>query len=355
MPASLAKKQVLVFTNISFAINHSMTRGTPSHPYILVTGGTGLVGSQLISDLIKHGKQVKALYRTNIPEGFPFKNVRWIKGDILDVISLEAAMQNVSQVYHCAAIVSFNPDSKMDMFKVNIEGTANVVNACLTAGVQQLCFVSSVAALGRIRVGELVNETMNWTKETSNSSYGQSKYLAELEVWRGVGEGLKAVVVNPVIILGAGDWNKGSSGLFKSAYNEFPWYTEGVSGFVDVKDLTKVMFELMEKNISGERYIICSENWKYKDLFKAMAKAFNRKPPHKKVTPLIASIVWRMEAIKSWFNKKDPLLTRETSHTAQSVVHFDNSKIRTALPAFVYTPLSETIERVAAEMKKRYL
>ncbi|WP_243745702.1 NAD-dependent epimerase/dehydratase family protein [Segetibacter sp. 3557_3] len=319
---------------------------------ILVTGGTGLVGSHLIKALLRQGEKVKALYRNNVPENSYGEGVQWVKGDILDIISLEEALTDVRQVYHCAAIISYNPAKVRDMFRVNIEGTANVVNACLASDVEHLCFVSSVAALGRNKVGQPVTEEMYWSEETNNSNYGKSKYLAEMEVWRGVGEGLRAVVVNPSIILGAGDWTKGSSGIFKSAYNEFPWYTEGVTGFVDVEDVVKIMTELVGLGLSGERFIISSENVPFKDVFTAMAKSFGKRPPHKKVNPLIAGIVWRVEKIKSLINHTDPLLTKETATSAQAVVRYDNSKLFKFLPGFKYRPVEQTIARVCAELSE---
>lgn len=320
---------------------------------VLVTGATGLVGSHLVKQLASQGQRVRALYRSVIPEGFP-QHIEWVKGDILDIVSLEEAMAGVQDVYHCAAIVSFNPKRKRQLLQTNISGTANVVNACLDAGIRKLLFVSSVAALGRIREDEMINETMNWSEKTSNSLYGKSKYQAEMEVWRGIGEGLDAVIVNPVIILGAGDWENGSSGIFKSAYDEFPWYTEGVSGFVDVKDVVRAMRQLMESEISAERFILSAENLTYRTVFSEAAKQFNKKPPYKKVTPLIAAIVWRLEAIKGKLTGKSPLLTKETAHTAQAKVYFDNSKLQQALPQFTYTPIKTSIERICGELTKMY-
>jgi dihydroflavonol-4-reductase len=322
---------------------------------ILVTGGTGLVGSHLITRLVKQGRAVKALYRSAIPTTEGYQDVEWIQGDILDVVALQQAMQDVEEVYHCAAIVSFSPRTKDQMFKTNIEGTANVVNACLEGGVKKLCFVSSVSALARMTTSREIDETMNWTEETNGSNYGKSKYLAEMEVWRGIGEGLQAVIVNPTIILGAGDWSKGSSGIFKSAYDEFPWYTEGVTGFVDVADVVRAMMDLMDNNISKQRFIISEGNYKYREVFTKIARCFGKKPPHKKVTPLIASAVWRLEAIKAKLSGKDPLLTRETANTAQTVVHFNNSKLKTFLPNFQYTPLDETLQRVCKELESTYI
>jgi dihydroflavonol-4-reductase len=322
---------------------------------ILVTGGTGLVGSHLIKQLVKQGQPVKALYRSSIPKIEGAERVEWVQGDILDVIALNEAMQGVDEVYHCAAIVSFNPKAKKELFKINIEGTANVVNTCIENGVKKLCFVSSVAALGRIRHGQEINETMNWTEETSNSNYGKSKYLAEMEVWRGIGEGLQAVIVNPVIILGAGDWNKGSSKIFKSTYEEFPWYTEGVTGFVDVEDVARAMIALMDKNISKERFIISAGDYSYREVFTKISNCFGKKAPHKKVTPFIASVVWRLEAVKAKFSGKEPLVTRETAHTAQATVYFNNTKLKKFIPDFEYTPFDETIERVCKELPTTYL
>ncbi|MCZ2299255.1 MAG: NAD-dependent epimerase/dehydratase family protein [Chitinophagales bacterium] len=321
---------------------------------ILVTGATGLVGSELLKQLSAQNKRVRALYCTTLPTQNSSKNIEWFQADILDVITLEEAMKDVTQVFHCAAVVSFNPTKKKQLHQTNIEGTTNVVNTCLQEGVEKLVFVSSVAALGRIREDKPIDETMNWTEETSNSEYGKSKYLAEMEVWRGIGEGLPAVIVNPVIILGTSDWNKGSTEIFKTAYNEFPWYTEGTTGFVDVKDVAKAMIALMNSDITAERFILSCENCMYKDIFTKIAIAFNKKPPHKKVTPFLANVVWRWEAIKGKLTGIAPLLTKETAKTAQTKAIFNNNKLNEYLPNFRYTSLDETIERICSELKDKY-
>lgn len=310
---------------------------------ILVTGGAGLLGKELIKQLLAGGKQVRAIYHKTPLADFGDKNLQQIQCDILDVIGLEEAMDAIEQVYHCAAIVTFSPRRKQEMFKINIEGTANIVNAALDAGIKKMVYVSSVAALGRIREDEPINETMNWTEETSNSSYGQSKYLAEMQVWRGIGEGLNAVMVNPVVILGAGDWQSGSTQIFKTVYDQSPWYAEGTTGFVDVKDVVKAMIDLMNSDISGERFIISAEDRSYADVFSLIAKAFGKKAPHKKVTPLLAKIVWRLEAIKSYFTGKDPLITKETATTALTKARFDNSKLKKYLPGFTYRKIEDCI------------
>ncbi len=318
---------------------------------ILVTGASGLVGSHLIRQLVKEGKSVRALYRSSIPD---IEGVEWFKADILDVVSLEEAMVGIQQVYHCAAVVKFSARHKKALLNTNIEGTTNVVNACINAGISKLLFVSSVAALGRIREDKPINETMNWSEETSNSEYGKSKYFAEMEVWRGIGEGLNAVIVNPVIILGAGDWNKGSSEIFKSAYDEFPWFTEGTSGFVDVMDVVNAMILLMDSSVTAERFIISAENLSFRKVFEMIAQNFGKKPASKRVTPFIAGIVWRLEAIKSMFTGKDPMLTKETAKTAAAKVQFDNHKLINAFPQFRYTPIADAIKGTCLDLKKKY-
>ena len=320
---------------------------------ILVTGGAGLLGNELITQLLSQGRQVRAIYNKTPLQDFNTGNFEQIQCNILDVMGLEDAMQGIEQVYHCAAIVSFIPKLKREMFKINIEGTANVVNVALDAGVKKMVHVSSVAALGRIRENEQINETMNWTEETSNSHYGHSKYLAELEVWRGIGEGLNAVIVNPVIILGAGDWNSGSSQMFKSVYDNFPWYTEGITGFVDVRDVASAMIQLMDSEIEAERFIVCAENKTYRDVFNLIAKAFGRAVPRKKVSPLLAKIVWRFEKIKSLITGKNPLVTKETSATALAKVNFDNTKLKKFLPDFFYRSIEETIIDTCASFQQK--
>lgn len=320
---------------------------------VFVTGGSGLLGRELIVQLLQQGKKVIAIYnKTPLPE-FNSPNLRQVKCDILDIVALENILQHVEQIYHCAAIVTFNPKQQNELFKVNIEGTANIVNAAINTGVKKIVHVSSVASLGRMREDVAINETMNWTEETNNSKYGQSKYLSELEVWRGIGEGLEAVIVNPTIILGAGDWNTGSSQLFKSTYNEFPWYSEGATGFVDVRDVANAMIQLMDSNITAQRFIINAENRSFKDVLDLIAKAFNKKTPHKKVTPFLAKTIWRLEAFKSFFSGKAPFITKETAAAALAKVNFDNSKLKKYLPSFSYRKTEDTIAHTCALFQER--
>jgi dihydroflavonol-4-reductase len=315
---------------------------------ILVTGGAGLVGNELINQLLAQGKKVKAIY--NNTKIIAKQNLEVVQCDILDVIALEEVMHNVKEVYHCAALVSFAPKDASQLYKINVEGTANIVNASLQAGIKKLVFVSSVAALGRIREGQMINETMQWTDETSNSVYGQSKYLAELEVWRGSAEGLQIAVVCPAIILGYSNWNSGSTKLFKSVYDGFPWYSTGTSGFVDVADVATAMIGLMESNITNEKFILAAENVSYQYVLNEIAKEFNKKAPTKKVTPFLAALTWRLEAIKSLFTNSSPLITKETATTALANVHYDNTKLLQALPNFTYKKLETTIANTCKKL-----
>lgn len=321
---------------------------------ILVTGGSGLLGKELITQLLAQGRKVTAIYNKTLLPDFNSPLFTQYQCNILDVVGLEELMQRgIEQVYHCAAIITFSPKHKEELFKVNIEGTANVVNAALNAGVTKMVHVSSVAALSKRKDGEPITEEINWTEEDGLSNYGQSKYSGELEVWRGIGEGLKSVVVNPAVILGAGDWNGGSTQIFKTYYENFPWYSDGVTGFVDVKDVAAIMIQLMESDISAERFIVSADNKTYQEIFNLIAKGFNKKIPSRKVTPLIAKIVWRLEVIKSWFTGKAPLVTKETAAAALEKVYFDNSKLKKFLPQFSYRSIEETITQTCTALQQK--
>lgn len=297
---------------------------------------------------MQKGYRVSAIRRSDkLPAFIPaviFKDVEWIDGDILDTNILENAMEGIDAVIHSAAKVSFVATEQQSMFKTNIEGTANVVNAALLKNVKRLVHVSSVASLGRTANGETVTEKKQWEDSNINTNYAISKYNAEMEVWRGIGEGLNAVIVNPSTILGYGDWNNSSCAIFKSSYNEFPWYSNGINGFVAVEDVARAIVLLMESDISNERFIINGDNWTFRQLFNAIASAFGKKQPHREATPALAAIAWRIEKVKSLFSGTPPLLTKETARVAQTATYFDNSKIRSALPGFAFTPLDECVK-----------
>jgi len=316
---------------------------------ILVTGGTGFLGSHLIRALVAAGKPVRALYRQQPSPRLQdiSDKIEWVPGDIMDIFSLEDALVGVTQVYHCAAIVSFQAEDRDRLLKINVEGTANVVNMSLDAGVKKLLYVSSVAAIGRARENAAVNEECEWEDSKNNSRYSISKFQGEMEVWRGIAEGLDAVIVNPSIILGAGFWDDGSGALLKNAWKEFPYYTEGVNGFVDVEDVVLAMIALMDSDINAERFILSAGNWDYQRLFTTMATALGKKPPHIAAKPWMAEVVWRLEKVKGMITGKRPLVTKETARTAQMKVYYENNKLLTALPEFQFRPLEQTIQRIA--------
>jgi len=316
---------------------------------VFVTGSTGFLGAYLIKDLVLKGYQVKAIRRSN---KFPFfipldilKNVEWVQGDVLDVMTLNESMKSADVVIHAAAKVSFEKKERNEMYSTNIQGTANVVNAAIENNIRRFVHVSSVAALGRKADGSVVTENQLWVNSKIHTHYAISKYRAEMEVWRGIGEGLNAVIVNPSTILGYGDWNSSSCAIFKSAYLEIPWYTMGVNGFVDVEDVAKAIILLMETRINSERFILNSENWSFRELLNEIAKGFGKKIPTRHATPLVASLAWRMEKLKYLFSNHRPLLTRESAKMAQTKSYFNNTKILEALPGFSFSPLKQTIQK----------
>jgi dihydroflavonol-4-reductase len=315
---------------------------------VLVTGGTGFLGAYVIQQLLEAGWQVRAMRRGNvlplfIPAG-TLARAEWVPGDILDVIALEDAMEECDAVIHAAGRISFARGEKQEMYRTNIEGTANVVNIALEQNIKRLVHVSSVAALGRTGNGETVNETKSWEESKWNTQYAVSKFHGEIEVWRAMGEGLSAVVVNPSTILGFGDWNHSSCTLFRSAWQEFPWYTEGINGFVDVQDAARAVVALLETDVRDERFILNGENWTFRHLFESIAAGFGKRPPSKEATPFLAGVAWRKERLKSLFSGKPSILTRESARVAQSLTYFDNRKILAQLPGFQFTPLERTIK-----------
>lgn len=315
---------------------------------VLVTGGTGFLGAYIIQELVAQGHTVRAIRRSpKLPFFIPaavLEKVEWVAGDILDLVSLDEAMEGVDAVIHSAARVSFDPKEKKELFHINIDGTANVVNIALEKNIRRLVHISSVAALGRTANGDRVTEEKKWQHSKLNTQYAISKYHAEREVWRGMGEGLNVVVLNPSTILGYGDWNSSSCAIFKNTFKEFPWYTNGVNGFVDVKDVARAAVQLMNSGISAERFIVNGENWSFRQLLDTIAAGFQKKPPSREATPFLGEIAWRLEKFKSLFSGKKPLLTQQSARVAQSKTYFEHHKLLKALPGFSYTPLAQSIK-----------
>ena len=316
---------------------------------ILVTGASGFVGLHLVRSLAAQGKSVRALYHSRQPQGADARlpGITWQQADLLDVYDVAEVMEGISLVYHCAAIVSFDPAAHEAMLHFNTESTANIVNEALVQQVQKLVYMSSIAALGRPEAAEKeITEEEQWGESRYNSAYGLSKYMAETEVWRGIGEGLNAVIVNPGIILGEGDWSRGSAELMKIANNEFPFYTRGVTSWVDVLDVVRLLEVLMASDIAAERFIVSAGNFSFREVFTMMAKALGRRPPHIFASDLLTGVVWRAGGLLKLLGKR-VAITRETANNASSLSYYNNSKLLQVMPSFAYTPLEQTIARMA--------
>ena len=330
---------------------------------ILVTGGTGLVGSHLLFDLAKKGESIRALKRENsslldVRECFSyytdsadelFDKIEWVNGDMLDIESLENALEGITKVYHCAAIVSFKKTDKAKIKRINVEGTRNLVNTCLDHKIQKLCFVSSVAALGTPEEkDEIVSETTPWSPEDKRSDYSMSKFNSELEVWRGIEEGLDAVIVNPSIILGPGHWHKGSSLLFTSVAKGMKYFTRGITGYVDVRDVSKAMIQLMDSDIKNQRFLLNSDNCSYEFIFKTIAKALNLPEPNKYASPFLTGIAWRLAYLKKIFLFKEPSFTKTTARSSHNCTYYSNQKIKETLD-FKFISVEESIRDTAKQ------
>jgi dihydroflavonol-4-reductase len=323
---------------------------------VLITGGTGFLGSYIIKELIEKNYSVRAIRRSASKPPFYIspailEKVEWVEADILDTVSLEEVMEGVEAVIHSAAMISFHKNDKARLYQVNVQGTANVVNTALEKNISRLVHISSVAALGRSEISSHINEEKKWQENKINTHYAVSKYRAELEVWRAMGEGLNAVIMNPSTVLGYGDWNTSSCRIFKTIYDGFSWYSTGINGFVDIEDAARIAVLLMESNLSEERFIVNADNWSFQQLFNTIADGFGKKHPHRKATPFLGSIAWRMEKVKSLFSGNRPLLTKESARVAQNQAFFSNDKLLAALPGFSFTHLQESINKAC----KKYL
>lgn len=307
---------------------------------ILVTGCTGFLGAHLVYHLLQKEEKIRVMKRGSssfriFDNVFKFYNSRredynhlldWVDGDITDLFSLEDLMDEVSEIYHCAALVSFQPGDQQKMEIVNVKGTENMVNLALEKNIRKFCYVSSIAALGRAEKDQALDENVTWKASKSNSYYAVSKYAAEREVWRAIEEGLNAVIVNPSIILGPGEVNSGSTKLIKTVDNGLKFYTPGINGFVDVRDVVKIMIKAMDSDITSERFIVSSENLEYKILFEYIAQYLDKPAPKYKANKWMSEIVWRVEFVKSKITGIKPLITKETARTASNFYFYSNEK-----------------------------
>lgn len=312
---------------------------------IFITGANGLVGSYICRDLLEKNYKVRALKRANSDLSLVDdikEEIEWIDGDVLDPLVLEKAMKDVDWVVHCAAFISYDSKDEDIMFKINVEGTANIVNACLKTGTSHLLHVSSVAAIGKDKNTYVVDETSNVFNLEAATSYARSKFLSELEVWRGTTEGLKAVVINPSLVIGPGDWSKSSTKIFKYIWDENRFYTGGVVNYVDVRDVSSAVLKLMEAKVYGERFIISAGSISYKELFDKIAVSFGKKPPSIKVEGLFIKLAIFADKMRAWLSSSNQLVTDELEQVSKNKHVFDSTKIQSMLN-FSFRKLDETI------------
>ena len=328
----------------------------------LVTGATGMLGTHLMIELLSRGERVRGLKReesdlTIVKSVFDseqqaalFENIEWVVGEVLDSDSLIEAMQGCESVYHCAAIVSYHSADRAQMYKVNIEGTANVVNASLDSKISKLCFVSSISSLGKAS-NQWLDEESEWRESKYNTHYAISKNLSEMEVWRGVQEGLSAIIVNPGIIIGPGDYNRSSGSLFKTLYEGLAYYPAGGTGFIGIDDCVSMMADLMKNDLSGERYILVSENKTMKEVFDEISEALSKPKPQKEATPFILKVACAAAWLKEKITGKKAVITRENIQNSQVQFFYQNKKVQEALGRS-FTPVRDSILKTAAHFKK---
>jgi dihydroflavonol-4-reductase len=320
---------------------------------ILVTGATGFLGSEVAKQLAQHGNHIRCTKRaaSKIPALLlPLQdNIEWVEADLLDIFTLENAFEGITQVYNCAAFVSLKQADKEPMIYTNVTGTGNLVNLCVQNSCR-LVHVSSVAAVGDAKPGELISEKHHLDQATETDGYAVSKLESEMEVWRGIAEGLDAVIVNPSIIIGANAGTEGSGALFETVRKGLKFYTTGSMGFVDVEDVAKCMIALMNSDITAERFIISAENHNYKNLTAEIAREFGIKPPATLAKPWIMELAWRGTALAAFITRNAPAIDKVSAKAASITRDFDNNKIKKAI-GFEFKPVSESVKEVCEALK----
>lgn len=333
-------------------------------PSVLVTGGTGLLGAHLLHRLAAQGQRVRATRRAEADISFvewvfglyssnpkPLLDlVEWAEADLLDYPTLLAATQGISTVYHTAAMVSFNPADAQAVLATNVLGTANLVDACLAQGVAELCHVSSVAALGSPNADGLIDERCAWGKSKGRSPYARSKFLGENQAWRAMEMGLRVVVLNPSVILGPGRWTSGSGQLFNRVRRGMPFYTNGVSGYVDVRDVAQAATELMaQPEINGERFVLNSQNISFGELFGLMAHHLHRRAPWLRIPKVLAAAAYPIVWLAGTISGRGNSLSWANLQSAFGQSHYSATKIAAQLN-FRFIPIGDSIAFIAKQM-----
>ncbi|HWD89024.1 MAG TPA: NAD-dependent epimerase/dehydratase family protein [Mucilaginibacter sp.] len=320
---------------------------------ILVTGATGFLGSEVAKQLVEQGNDIRCTLRKTsvIPKLLlPFaERIEWVEADLLDIFALEDALEGITQVYNCAAWVSLKQGDKKPMIYTNVTGTANLVNLCLEKHCR-LLHVSSVAAVGLAKPGELINEKNQLDHDTETDGYAISKLESEMEVWRGIAEGLDALIVNPSIIIGPNAGTLGSGQLFETVRKGLKFYTAGGMGFVDVEDVAKCMIALMNSQISEERFIINAENWDYKKMVSAIAGHFDRKAPSILAKPWMMEVAWRAAKFTATLIGKAPAIDKTPARVSSDMREFDNSKVKKAT-GIQFKPMEQSVKEVCEALK----
>ncbi len=311
-----------------------------------VTGANGLLGSFIIRKLIDEQVPFVAYKRVDSDTSLlddVKDRITWRDLDVLDPVMMDEALDGVSAVIHTAAMVSFNPGRAAAVSAANAEGTRNLVNASLACGVKRMVHISSVGALGRMKGQTLIDEDNKWVEDAQHTTYATSKYLAELEVFRGQEEGLSTVVLNPSVILAPADWTKSSAQLFKYVWDERLFYIDGSLNYVDARDVAAAAIALLKSGMENERFIVNAGAVSFKDFFDGVARRFGKKPPMVKVSKNLLKIVSNIESVRARIRRSEPLITPETARLAGTYFQYQNIKLKKAFP-FEYHPLDETLD-----------
>lgn len=322
----------------------------------VVIGGTGLVGSHLLYLLAQKGPVIATarscknqavvdkVFRFYDPDNGAkwYKNVEWIPIDIMDIDALIEVVKNTKEVYHCAALVSFHRIDFYRCIELNRQGTANVVNACLMNPNLKLCYVSSTAALGK-NPGGLIDEHCDWKATDKNSGYSVSKYGAEKEVWRGIEEGMNAVIINPCTVIGAGRWEEGSMEIFRVASKGLSFYTSGANATVDARDVARAMTFLMHSTYASEKFLCTGTNRNFRGLFSLIAQTMGKRKPLFYAPYWIALPLSYLLETVSLLRKKRMGMTIESTRAAYATRVYDSGKLKALLPAPFFS-LEESVE-----------
>ncbi|MEI9918134.1 MAG: NAD-dependent epimerase/dehydratase family protein [Bacteroidota bacterium] len=296
---------------------------------VAITGANGVVGNVIVEILSNEKMEVRRVVR---PET-----------DILDMAALIKAFEGMDAVVHVAGLVSFNPRNKKKLLEVNVQGTRNVVNACLANGTKKLVHISSVSALGRHRKNRMVNEESRWVAGGQESDYAQSKYSSELEVFRGMEEGLNVSVVNPSLVLAAGDGQRSSSHLFGYVWRQRKLYADFTVNYVDARDVAKIVTHLLRENHNGERFIASAGTASLGEIFQQVALRFQKQPPSIAVPQGLASTAAWLEEFRSRLIGSEPMITRQSVRALREPVIFENSKAKKIL-GIEFQSLEKTLD-----------